>query len=838
MVQEESHEPTRRDWRSFWSLVAMQIAQAFNVNAAKFLLVSLGAWLISRGESFKGVEHVIAISLVVPYMLLAPTAGWLSDRFPKSKVILWTSVMHLAVLGLLAGALHLGFFPLAICGFFLLSTQAALLSPAKVGVVKELVGAKRLGFASGVMEGTVILAILAGQIIGGKWFDRWGIATGLDGWQAAWIPVWWLCALSAFGILLAWAVRPTQALSNRPFSFREATSHLRDLGEVWHDRTLRLSALGVAFFWGFGGFINLAVLEIAEDLFHGGPGTGDTFASLWAMAVIGIAVGSVLAGMISRRNIEMGLAPFGGIIMTGSTLALAVACLYSSNSWVVQAMLILAGAGGAIFLVPLQAVVQDRPAEEKRGAVISSSNLLNNFFGIAAVILQLVLKLLHVPMAAQFGIMGVLALGVTAVTFHHLGTDLIRLIGLAMIRTFYRIRTVGDSHIPREGGVLLLPNHITFADAFFLSAACPRRVRFIMDEGFMANPWIRGFAKIFQTVPIARGNAREALRTAADALKQGDVLCLFPEGQITRTGTLSPVQRGFELIGRMAGVPLVPVWTDGAWGSIFSFERGRFFHKRPYQIPYRLTVAFGKPLDAKTTDETVLRDAMLEASAAAIATHGQEELETSRTVATIRRTEDSDEAWHRAWINGYQIGQIHALPRREPFAFLAFDPVPAKVTGLSATFPALFGAHRCSYPGFDPSEAGLWVGGDVLRAAIAGSRHAPVVFFDFSPEAITPLAVDGLVHCPCLAVGGIAVSMSMPDPPLAFRTSEPQLGRKPGSWGKLLPGFFLRNGADGRLRAFGPAAPEEGLPLPEGCTLDAEGFLVTGDAALAGPADA
>ncbi|MGC4015518.1 MAG: MFS transporter [Luteolibacter sp.] len=817
MLEDDIKQPTRREWASFWSLVFLQILQSFNVNAAKFVLMPLAAWLFSKKVALDPSltdtsKHIIALCLVVPYVLFAPTAGWLSDRFAKTAVIRWTSWMQLAVLGFLIFCLKLQHLDLCIAAFFFISLQAALLSPSKIGVVKEYVGARRLGFASGVMEGTVVLAILAGQIAGGAWFDHGLKKQGL-GWDAALVPMWTLVGLCLISIAFAHVTQKSQPKSDRPFSFREAVSHVRDLGEFFRDRSLLLYGLGVAYFWGFGGFINLVILSIAEHMFHGGAGTGGAFAGLWAMPGIGIIGGSVLASFISRRNIELGLAPLGATLMAISSAILAFS---PPQSILMLVMLVIAGASGAIFLVPLQAMVQEKPSDERRGAVISASNLLNSLAGIVAVALQLALEAAHVSFSVQFLFITAFSLFMAAVTFRHFGADFIRLIGLALIKTIYRVRVTGEQNVPKHGGVMLLPNHVTWADAFFLSAASPRPVRFVMDATFMANPWVASFCKVFQTVPIERGNAREALRIASDALKEGDVLCLFPEGQLTRTGTLSELQRGFELIAKMAKCPLIPVWTAGSWGSIFSYEGGRFFRKLPHKLPHEVNVAFGPPLDPKTTDLDDARNAMLEASAAAVEVHFHEEHNGHRP----------EDARGFLWANGYQVGQINALQRRGSYATLAGDPLPDGLFALTTSFPEQFAATCLLELRFNSRFIHHWVGGEVLREAIAGAADASVVFYDFSAEALTPMEKPGLIHCPCLALEGTIVAMSMPDPPLAYATSEPQAGRKAGTWGKLLPGFYLRHGENGAVSVHGPSVPPNGLDLPAGTTLDAECFLV------------
>lgn len=349
----------------------------------------------------------------------------------------------------------------------------------------------------------------------------------------------------------------------------------------------------------------------------------------------------------------------------------------------------------------------------------------------------------------------------------------------------------------------------------------------------MASRGVRLFVSMFQTVTIRRDQPREAIRITIEALKNGDLVCLFPEGQLTRTGTLSELRRGFELIARKAGAPLIPMWCDGSWGSIFSFERGRFFSKRPYRVPYGMTIAFGPELEPKA-DLDAVRQAMWECSAAALAQRFEApgwgmRLPQGDSPVAVKFRECDASTRRRQWINGHQIGQINGLQRRQPFGVLSGDPVLDGLPGLRLAFPELF--EVTVHPQDQVSAAGpaVWVGGDLLRQAISEAPSVKsLVFYDFGGQVLVPFERPGVLHCPCLAIEGVVVAMSMPDPALPAADSDPQPGRKAGSWGKLLPGFYPLPGDNGRLRLHGPAAPAEGLELPADSSLDAEGFLISG----------
>ena len=372
--------PPKRNWVSFWSLLVLQGQNGFNDKAAQFLLVPLGAWLFATQAAIPGVElmkytqYILAIVIVLPFILFSPLAGWFSDRFSKTSVIRGASVMQLIVLVWIAIAIQYQQIWLAIAGFFLLSVQSVMLSPAKRGIVKELVGHNKLGFASGMMEIVVVLAICAGQIITGFWFTE-RRNTGMDGWEAAHFPIIVFTVASLGALLISFIIQRVPSQGKRRFRMSILTEHFGQVRELFVDRRIKLSAVGVAFFWGYAGYLNLAAITIPEQVLGGGNAEfAKESAILMLAASVGIFIGGAIASIICRKKIELGLVPLGGIVMVIGTLALAATPM--TSDWL-KLWFVVAGAGGAILLVPLNANLQDICPPEKRGEILAGLNLMD-----------------------------------------------------------------------------------------------------------------------------------------------------------------------------------------------------------------------------------------------------------------------------------------------------------------------------------------------------------------------------------------------------------------------------------------------------------------------------
>jgi len=805
-VNDDSRKPSRREWVSFWSLIGMQSTNAFNDSFTKFILIPLGMGLASMGLAPSRVEHLFALLAILPFILFAPMAGWLGDRFPKSLIIRLSSWFQLLVLILMGGGLWLGSrqeaasWPLYIVmlAFFLLAMQSALLSPSKMGVVKELVGSERLGFANGVMEGSVILMILLGQIIGGYWYDAWGLQNGRAPWAAAMIPVLWILIGAALSICFSHLIQKTKSQSDEAFSWAMTMRHFGDLRELRKNEALWRCALGIAFFWSFGGFLQMLLIQIAEDRWGSLEGLGVGAAILWIPVVVGIVIGSLLASWICNRRNELGLIVIGGALMCLATGFLAIFQVGAISFL----LLVLAGFGGALYLVPLNVFLQDRAPENHRGMVLSASNLCINLGLVLAVGIQFFMSFLGVPFWLQF----ILISGVCGwATFHImrlLPKDFIRLVFLGVFRSIYKIRALGVDQIPKEGGILMVPNHLSYIDAFVLSAACPRPIRFVLFADCFESKWVGGFARLFDAVAISPSKARDGIRITANALKEGTVVCVFAEGQLSRTGALCEIKRGYQMMAKKGNTEVLPAYMDGLWGSMWSFSEGNFLRKLPQTLRYGVTVAFGPPipwnfdigdalrsLSVKTTEDRegrLMGKANREPEISGDLPRGWTEMRD--------RCFEKSEAGRGMRMNAMQLSQVHMAHRRTRL-LVEWLPEDDLSGILGVLWPLSVGATVSLADGLsDPailakvSREGI---DSVALRGVAGRedlvrrlRRKKVIVWTFDEVGLSDGSFFG-----CLVENSRVASFARPNPDYETTTMLPQSGWREGRRGKLLPGW-------------------------------------------------
>lgn len=582
-----------RGRRGFWALIATQFQGAFNENGLKSLVVFLILGMKLPPNVQDRNVWVVNSLFTLPFIIFSMTGGFLADRFSKRSVTIGTKYFEIAVMVLAIVALFHENLSLSITAVFLASTQAALFGPSKYGLLPELLPQEKLSWGNGIIELGTFIGIIAGTVGGSFMSQHFTGRHGISG------IIFLSCSLvglaTAYGISRVSAADPVKQFRINAF------------GDLWSqtkiiraDRVLWLAVAGNTYFWFFGAlaqndviFYGKRVLQISD--------TQDGM--LLAGVAIGIGLGSFAAGYLSGGKIEYGLIPLGAV---GMTLFCFVLSLHGLSFLQVLLFLSLLGFSSGFFIVPINALIQHRPTEQHRGGVIAASNLLS-FIGIgaAAGLYYLGTHFLHLGPTAIFFWAAIATVAATAYILFLLPDSLLRLLLWIASHTIYRIDLKGQENIPARGGALIIANHASMVDGILLIATTDRAIRFLMFKGSYDHWMVKPFAKIMGVIPIASDQGPremlQSLHAATDALRAGEVVCIFPEGQMTRTGQLLPFRRGMERIVKDVDIPIIPAYIDGIWGSIFSFSGGRFLWKFPRHIPYPVRITYGAPLLSTVT---------------------------------------------------------------------------------------------------------------------------------------------------------------------------------------------------------------------------------------------
>jgi acyl-[acyl-carrier-protein]-phospholipid O-acyltransferase/long-chain-fatty-acid--[acyl-carrier-protein] ligase len=618
------HRPEEKSgWQiGFWSLIVTQFQNAFNDNAIKFLVIYIIVAMNFPKDTRENLILVVGALFALPFIFFSMVGGNLADRYSKRSVVIGTKLMEIFVMAVTILGLWLHNLPLECAAVFLISSQSALFGPSKYGLLPELVPERKLSWANGIIELGTFLGSIAAVMAAGTLAERYHGREQLAG--VILLGCTLLGLATSFGITHVPAADPAKKLQWNPIG---------DLGTqmktILADRTLAWAVMGNSYLFFLAALLQFTIIIYGHDVLR----VDETHISYLQAAVgIGIGIGSVAAGYLSGGKIEYGLIPLGalGMTMFGALLyfnapsAMLAAWLGSAathTGWApfehvssLIARLVhlripdlwLLGFFGGFFAVPLNALIQHRPRPAQKGGVIAAANFWS-FVGIfvAAAAYNIFSAHFHQSAAAIFLDGAILTAVMTGYSIYLLPDSLLRLVLFMVTHSIYRIRVEGRDNIPESGGALFVSNHMSLVDALLLLASTDRPIRFLMFKDIYDQPHIKPFAKMIRAIPISSQlrprDMIHSLRQASEAIRSGEIVCIFAEGQITRIGQLLPFRRGMERIMKGVNAPIVPVNLDGVWGSIFSYERGRFLWKLPRKIPYPVTVSFGTPMPASAT---------------------------------------------------------------------------------------------------------------------------------------------------------------------------------------------------------------------------------------------
>ncbi len=592
--------------------------------------VDLGHKIIIQNTLFKtydGAAQILFTAIVnalilLPFVLLLTPSGYLSDRFPKNQVMKTSAWIAVAFTTAITLFYYIGWFWAAFAMTFLLGAQAAIYSPAKYGFIKELVGTEALAAANGWVQATTTTAILAGIFVFSILFEQQLTAAAFttpNDIMHFIAPLGWLLVLcSLIEVTLAYRLphRAAQHIAAFDWAAYRSGRSLRDNLRRTHAQPVIWRAIiGLALFWAISQVLLAVFPAFAKDAL--GVTNTIVIQGMMACAGLGIIAGSIIAGRLSRGHIATALIPVGAIGVAITLFILPTLSSVTAHTLNFFSLGVLAG----FLLVPLNALMQAQAPPTQLGRILAANNFIQNNLMLAFLVLTVAAAYFNLSSLVLLLALAVIAVIGAGYSLTQLPQALVRVLIHGAISARYRLTIIGLEQLPPSGGVLLLGNHVSWIDWALLQIASPRPVRFVMERAIYQHWGWRWLLDVFGVIPISRASSRQAIRSVAEVLDAGEVVCVFPEGTLSRNGQLSDFKRGFELAAQAAqhGV-IVPFYQRGLWGSRFSCASTALKRQRRVRGRREVCIAFGQPLALTTGAETV-KQAVFQLSVAAWQRH-------------------------------------------------------------------------------------------------------------------------------------------------------------------------------------------------------------------------
>ncbi len=593
----------------FWT----QFAGAFNDNFFKNALVMLVTY---GGATVFGLDAAAVVALasalfILPFFLFSATAGQLADRYEKSMLIRRIKLVEIGIMVVAALGFAAGRAEVLLLVLFAMGTQSAFFGPVKYGILPQLLDDEDLVGGNALVELATYLAILGGTILGGVLVNQ--TIGGVPGTAIIGVGVivvaligWWTskgvpdCPAEQPDLEVQWEpVRPT----------------LKIIAMARRKRPIWLAIGGITWFWGFGAVLLALFPPYTKEVLHADEAVATLFLAAFSL---GIGAGSILCERLSKHRLELGIVPIGSIGMslfafdlwwvgtpwtlpdTTPLLSLSEFVARQGGVRILIDLVGLAMAGG-LFIVPLYTFLQTRAEDGERSRIIAANNILNSAFMVVASLGLLVVQGMGWSVTSVFGLLAALNVVVAAYVYTVVPEFMLRFLTWVLSNVLYRVKVEGIENLPRDGGAVVVANHITYVDWLLLAGAVPRPLRLVMDKKFGDTPIIGALSREGGVIPIASAKRDPELLEAAmtrisEDLREGWMVGLFPEGRLTADGDIDTFRPGIERIIETDPVPVIPVAINGLWGSWFSRHGGAAMKKRPSRFWSRVHVTIGTPV--------------------------------------------------------------------------------------------------------------------------------------------------------------------------------------------------------------------------------------------------
>jgi len=579
--------------RRFSLFLLAQSLGAFNDNLFKMLL-QLYILQILVAQNAENLISQATFLFTAPFVLFGPWAGYFADRFAKVDVMRIVKFVEILVMLFGALAFYVGDINILMMILFLMATQSAFFGPAKYGYIPESCLPETVTRANSLVSMSVFVAIIFGNVCAGAllvYHDN----------NALFVSFYLIFVAIIGSLFLLFIEKGKPGVATQPFPWNPLSGILKNLIFLKQQKKVFLAGLAESYFWMLGLLFQTNILLFAKDIPSEEEAGSILLSLLPALLGVGIAAGSLLASRWSGQKVELGLTPFGGF-----GLAFCAIALYFTDNYTVCAIILFfAGIFGGLFVVPLYAYIQFHAKANEKGRTLATVGILNGFFLVGgAALYYLFAVALGLSPATIYLILGIKIFVVVWYIWTIIPEYYTRFMFWLLTHTLYNIKIVGGENVPFRGAALFAPNHVTFVDAFLLNATVQRFIRFVMYQAYYDLPVLNRFFKLMSVIPInADGGAKaivSSLREARKQLLDNHTVCIFPEGELTRSGEINEFHRGFETVMKGVDCPIIPVYMHNLWGSIFSRSGGKVIFKLPKAFSRRVTVYFGKPMPSNT----------------------------------------------------------------------------------------------------------------------------------------------------------------------------------------------------------------------------------------------
>lgn len=588
-----------------------KVAGVINYLLVAFLnaFTDLGHKIIIQNTIFKtydGSEQILFSAIInalilLPFILVFSPSGFLADRFAKHIIMKYSALLAVFITLLITYSYYQGWFLGAFALTFLLALQSAIYGPAKYGYVKELVGIKFLSAGNAAIQAVTTAAILLGIIFYTVLFELLlgdNFTTKEDILHVV-APLGWLLVLGAVIEYMLALKLPNKMIraTKREFSFKRYISGKylkKNLIMIRRKKEVFDAIIALSLFFS----ISQVVLAVFGEYAKSKLGITNTIIvqGVMALAVLGIVFGSIIAANLSKYYINMGLSAISALGIT----AILFFIPHTTSIPLLALEFILFGLFSGVLIVPLNAKIQLLSSNMHLGTILAGNNFVQTLFMFTFLMLTTLFAYFGVDAISLFYLMTLVGVYLSVLLFRRYLVVAFWAFFELLFRVRYRFNYVGLQNIQSSKAMMLVGNHVSWIDWFIVQLPLKRRINYLIDKDIYKNKLLNWAFRLAELIPLSKKASKDSFNETSKRLKNGKIVAIFPEGEISRDSDVSKFYRGYEFIDRGESV-IVPFYIDGVFGSLFARHKGDA--RRCFLKKREITLYFGEPIMGNITPE-------------------------------------------------------------------------------------------------------------------------------------------------------------------------------------------------------------------------------------------